>query len=348
MTTQETCEKLTAGIIRQLEEGKVPWKRPFPEMANLNSGRGYRGMNKIILACAAEEHGYTSPYWTTFKGAQEIGGKVRKGEHATFISFWKELPKKGNRDETPEIDAPTGKNRRDTFLMCQTFCVFNLSQIDGITPEMMPKHVKEAEAAKENRDPVVAAEAIIENMPQKPVIKHGGIAACYIPKIDEVHLPAAENFSSRDEYYATAYHELAHSTGHETRLNRPEIQESRFGTAPYSKEELLAEFSANFLMAEAGISHQKQLENSASYCAGWLSALKNDRQMLMAAGTAAGRVTDYICNRGPEKVLEKTKNHELVPTLSIPDKKPEPEAVLALNGRSQIAKNTDGQMGFSL
>jgi len=348
MTTQETYEKLTAGIIRQLEEGKVPWKKPWQEMCNLNSGRGYRGMNKIILACAAEANGFTSPYWTTFKGAQELGGQVRKGEHATFISFWKELPKKGNRDETPEIDAPTGKKGKDTFLMCQTFCVFNLSQIDGITPEMMPKHVKEAEAAKQNRDPVAEAEAIIENMPQKPVIKYGGIAACYIPKIDEVHLPAPENFSSREEFYATAFHELAHSTGHETRLNRPEIQTSHFGSAPYSKEELLAEFSANFLMAEAGISHEKQLENSASYCAGWLSALKNDRAMLMSAGAAAGRVTDYICNRGPEKVLEKTKTQELVPTVSLPDKKVEPEPSLVLAGRSQVAKTTDNQMGFSL
>jgi len=349
MNNDDVYKKLTDGIIRQLSEGIVPWKKPWQEMANLNTGRGYHGMNRVILACASEQSGYKSPYWTTFKGAQELGGIVRKGSHATFVSLWKELPRKG-KDGSPEIDAPSAKKAKDTYLFCQYYAVFNLDQIGGITPEKLPAHVREREATKENRDPITTAEEIIAKMPKKPPIIHGGIAACYIPSADVIHLPPPEHFSSRAEYYATAYHELAHSTGHPSRLDRPEIQSSRFGSENYSKEELIAEFASNMLLSQSGIYHQKQFDNSASYCAGWLSALKNDRTMLMGAGAAAGKVSDYICNRSQEKVLEnsKEKGKELVPIVSIPVPKPEPELALALNGRSAIAKSTEEQMGLSL
>jgi antirestriction protein ArdC len=141
------------------------------------------------------------------------------------------------------------------------------------------------------------AEQIMAGMPHKPDIRHGGNEACYSPMLDYVKLPEPSAFQSPEEYYATAYHELVHSTGHASRVGRKGILEpSFFGSHEYSKEELVAEMGAAFLCGVAGI-EQRTIENSASYISGWLKALKNDRKLLVMAAAQAQHAVDYILSR---------------------------------------------------
>lgn len=340
MGQQETFEKLTNSVIQQLENGKIPWAKPWVQSANLQSNRAYRGMNAILLSITAGEKGYSSPFWTTFKAAQEMGGCVRKGEKSTFVSLWTEVGKKDDGKASPNA---ADKRDRKSFLMCKTYSLFNLDQVDGIATESLPKHVHDFENRGEV-SPIENAEKIIAAMPNRPSISTGGQQATYSPSQDSIVVPARGSFSSPEEYYSTLFHELAHSTGHESRLNRFKDGVSSFGTTGYSKEELVAEFSAAFSMSEAGIEHEKQFENSASYVANWLSVLKDDRSMLMKAGAAAGRATDYIMGRtkdAPVLSEEKSITPEIEHVVAKPASTLEP--VLALGGPSP--KRREQSMG---
>ena len=133
-------------------------------------------------------------------------------------------------------------------------------------------------------------------MPNKPLIEHMGNRAYYDPRHDAITLPKLTSFESAEEYYSTAFHELSHSTMHESRLDRKVKDEvHRFGNEDYSKEELVAEMGASFLCGHAGIENAV-IENNAAYIQGWLKALKNDKSLLIHAAAQAQRSTDYILN----------------------------------------------------
>ena len=136
-------------------------------------------------------------------------------------------------------------------------------------------------------------------MPNPPEIVHAGSKAFYSPITDRVTLPTPDLFASAEEYYATGFHELIHSTGHEKRLARESILEAApFGSATYSVEELVAEMGAAYLCAESGIS-PAVIENQAAYLAGWLNKLRHDRGLVIRAAGQAQRAADYVLRRMP-------------------------------------------------
>jgi antirestriction protein ArdC len=141
-------------------------------------------------------------------------------------------------------------------------------------------------------------------MPLLPEIKYGGNKAYYSPSLDYVQLSHQHTFDTIESFYGTLFHELSHSTGHSNRLGRKGVTEtSYFGSHEYSKEELVAEMGAAFLCGHAGIENTT-IENSVSYLAGWLKALKNDKTLLIHAAAQAQKAADYILNVKPDVVEE--------------------------------------------
>jgi antirestriction protein ArdC len=137
-------------------------------------------------------------------------------------------------------------------------------------------------------------------MPLRPAIKYGGDRACYSPTLDQIKLPKRNAFKSPEEFYCTAFHELAHASGHSSRLGRKGVLEpSYFGSHDYSQEELVAEFGASMLCGFAGI-EQQTLDNSAAYIQGWLKVLRGDKKLAIIAAGQAQLAADYILNRQPE------------------------------------------------
>lgn len=275
----DVYQEVTDRIIASLEAGTVPWRRPWIASTDAHrnplSGTEYRGVNPFLLDITAWEAGYSDPLWCTFKQAQAAGGAVRKGEKSTLVIFWRML--KGT-------DKATGKER--SIPMLRHYRVFNVAQVDGLEIER-PEPVE--------FDPIERADEIIASMPNAPSIGHGGNRAFYHPAMDAVQLPAREQFVSSDAYYSTAFHELTHSTGHESRLNREEVagrSAHGFGSEPYAREELTAELGAAMIGARAGI--KPQTEQSAAYIANWLRALRNDHKMLISAAGRAQRAADYV------------------------------------------------------
>ena len=253
---------VTEKIINLLEQGFVPWRRPWTSTGlprNLVSKKPYRGVNVFLLSASK----YVSPFWLTYRQANELGGHVRKGEESTLIVYWKADDVK-LRTEDLAAEEPEGKTRR-RFLL-RYYRVFNVEQSE--LPQAVIDKLPKIETYQ--HDPIEAAEKIIAGMPNAPEIQYVGSKAFYSSITDRITLPPRELFVSAEEFYATALHETVHSTGSQARLARESILEAApFGSATYSREEMVAELGAAYLCAEAGISNAV-VENQAAYVAGWL------------------------------------------------------------------------------
>jgi len=274
---------VTDRIIEALESGTVPWHKPWKTLAgvgptSLQTGKPYRGINVWLLSLTAHAAGYSSPYWVTFKQAKERGGSVRKGEKGTQIVLWKPV-RKTEQDEG-------GEDVERRYLILRYFTVFNVEQCDDVecpeVPELPADH-----------DPIASCESIVSGWTGRPEVKHGGNRAYYSPALDYIQMPLSGQFTEPEGYYATLFHEMAHATGHESRLARKSlIHPAPFGSEDYSREELVAELAASYLCGEAGI--PVNVEQSAAYIASWLKVLENDRKMLVSAAAQAQKASDLV------------------------------------------------------
>lgn len=278
-------EIITNRIIEKLESGTVPWHKPWMgaenEPKNLISKKEYRGINAFLTAC----QGYSSPFWVSFKQAKELGGDIKKGEKGTPVIFW----------NWKEIDKEDGKTDKVPFMRYYT--VFNVDQVEGIPAEKIPV----IDAINNAIDAIDICDTMVENMPNRPEIKHAGSSAYYRPSEDIVNVPLINLFDGSQEYYSTLFHELTHSTGHKSRVNRKGFdgtdgEWSSFGSAPYAREELVAEMGAAFLCGHAGIEN-KTIDNSAAYIKSWLGRLKNDAKFVITAAAQAQKAVNYILNK---------------------------------------------------
>jgi antirestriction protein ArdC len=181
--------------------------------------------------------------------------------------------------------------------MLRYYTVFNVSQCDGLDESKIPvlaKRYNEIEALEQ-------CETVIEHMPKRPVITYHEQRAYYSPSSDYVNMPRKESFDGSAEYYSTLFHELTHSTGHETRVNRKGVSGSdgswsAFGSTPYAKEELVAEMGASFLCGICEIEN-KTIDNSAAYIKSWLHKLKDDKKMVIIAAAQAQKAVDFILGK---------------------------------------------------
>lgn len=272
---------ITEKILDIMESGVIPWHKPWctGENRNLVTGKKYRGINVFLLACTS----FSSPWWLTFKQAVAKGGQIRKGEKGQMIVFWNPLIIK-------EKDSKTGEVEKKKVFVLRYYTVFNLEQIDGIEAPPEPE--------KSKHTPIETAAKIIKDMQNPPQIDHSKMfQACYYPLKDTVNMPLFENFESAESYYSVLFHEVGHSTAHESRISRPEgVEIISFRSENYSKEELIAEMTAAFLCGEAGVL-QQTIDLSASYIEHWSSVFKDDAKMVVCAAAAAQKAADYILNR---------------------------------------------------
>lgn len=271
-------------IMQKLKNGKMPWKQTwnnFGPARNYVSQKPYRGINALILNNTEFEY----PLFLSFLQAKELGGNVKRGSKSIEVIYWKTLEFENDERTT-----------RIPFL--RYYNVFNIESVEGIKLKLPIKYVN---------DSIEQCESIINDIPSKPIIEHGGDEPHYNWKEDRIKVPYRNNFILSDEYYATLFHELAHSTGHETRLNRGTcMKPAAYGSRDYCKEELVAEIATCFLCGEAGIANNT-IDNSSAYIQFWLERLtyllREDDKAFVRASAQAQRATDYILRRIVESVL---------------------------------------------
>jgi antirestriction protein ArdC len=272
MTHNKAYQAVLDRLADLVRAGAMPWRARWSRIGppyNFVTGRLYRGINVLVLGSAS----YGQPGWLTYKQALDIGGHVRKGETGTPVLFYQQVIR---QDED-------GQPRMISF--ARSWTVFNVEQCEGIE---VPTRTR----------PLPSAEAIVTNMPDAPDIHHGGNRAYYAPYEDYVQMPPRSAFVTSGDYYATLFHELVHSTGHESRLKR--LSRTRMITRwDYAFEELIAEIGAALLCAQCGLDNDGILRNNAGYLNVYLNNF-DDLTPMFRAAVDAQAAADYILNTQPD------------------------------------------------
>ena len=270
--------EITARMIDQMENGIIPWQKPWVacgKAISRSTGKPYSLLNQMLLGRPGE--------YLTFKQCQEAGGKVRKGEKSQMVVFWKWVEQE---------DEETGEVKEVPFL--RYYNVFHIDQCEGIEA----KHTTET-AFPDGAKTLAAAQEIIADYLNREGVRlthQEGDRAFYRPATDEIVLPLLRQFRSTAEYYSTAFHEITHSTGHEKRLNRLN-HAAFFGTADYSKEELVAEIGAATLVNHIGLETSSSFRNNAAYIQNWLKVLKSNKRFIVSAAGKAEKAVQLILNQ---------------------------------------------------
>jgi len=279
---QDKQQAIVEELIKGLELGKIPWQKPcsaeLPK--NIQSNKSYRGINYLYLTYVAMEKGYSRNVWGTFLQIKNQKGSVNCGAKATPVIYW-------TIKET-EVTNKDGVKEKKEIPMLRYYNVFNIA---GQT------NIKLPEVQKNNFNPIEKAEQIIrDNNPALVVSVNGNF---YRPDTDTIHLQEPKTFVDTNSYYKTCFHELAHWTGHKSRLNRFLDNLNNEGHS-YSFEELVAEMTSSFVMQELGLPINQT--NTQAYINGWASFLRDQKQALITASSKASKAADYIFNRNAKEM----------------------------------------------
>ena len=271
-------QEVTDRIIEQLKEGNIPWNKPWTGLAsgafNRVSKKPYSLLNQMLLSKDGE--------YASYKQWQSLGGQVRSGEKSEIVVFWKiiQVEEENSKGETVKKSVPILKYYR----------VFHISQVDRVKPLEVGAGVE--------HEPIEVAERVKNDYMKREGIEIRDILsnqAFYSPVGDYINMPLMEQFMDINEYYSTLFHEMQHSTMHQSRLNRiSSTKLAAFGSEEYSFEELVAELGSCMLMGHCGIETDSTFKNSAAYIHGWISALSNDKRMIVHASSKAEKSTKYI------------------------------------------------------
>ena len=271
-------------LLSLMQSGTVPWRKPWHTTPYMNAvtGHQYSGINPLLAEFDILFHGYSNTFFVGFYQAKDIGWKIRKGSKATGLSLCKQVNKEQTDVETEETDT--------TFYIYRTWLkVFNLDCIDDSESETKIEAVIAQYSGNPNTSPRIEdAEKLIAA--QNAEVSFGGNRACYSPSLDKIQIPAYESFSDSQSYYATLIHELAHRTGHASRLARNLLGTK--GSSDYAFEELVADMTSAFVCGMLGI--RPDLENHASYLEGWMEIVRDNNKAFFKAFKLAQAAADLL------------------------------------------------------
>lgn len=270
---------------------------------NGQTERRYNGINRMVLMFKAMEMDWSDPRFYTFHQVSQMDGcKIRAGEKATAVEYWLIRDTKEKRSMTFSeyeklLKEDPSRKAGEFYAYPKTAYVFNASQVEGLQPLPQP----EKSPLEENQLADEVIKTMTENMGVKLV--YGGNEAYYSPATDAIHLPPEEAFLTTADRISTTLHEISHSTGAPSRLGRPLVG---FYQDPerYALEELRSEIASCFVAAEIDLAMSESVaENNRAYVQHWLSAIKEDHNVLFAAIKDADKIADYMVEQGRVEVL---------------------------------------------
>ena len=310
---------ITDLFIQALKEDIVPWQpmyrlnplRPADEFIsapyqhyNALTKKPYRSVNTLLLEMSKIKHAYEHSFWLTFKQAGDLALTILPGSKHTPVFYRNYLYFKRCENKKVKIDEKEywelkrdGDNTVSRIPYLKKWAVFNIAQTEG--DYEMPEATEEECKRRGSNE---TCEQILGAYQHIPEILHGRPA--YQPDHDVIFMPDESEYENQDAYYHTLFHEVGHSTGHRTRLNRPGIVDfDYFGSPQYAKEELVGEIFASFLSAHTN-TLAPVVENSKAYIQNWIQKLQQDPQMIYWASIEAQKAFDFVLTEQKELVLQ--------------------------------------------
>ena len=326
--TMNPAEEFAQFVIDQMEKGNLPpWAEPWdssrmPFPCNWE-GRPYRGVNSFYLEFLSIARGYRDHRWLTKNRVERMGGRVRRGERYTPVVFSMnnyEYDRSGRGPSSGETGSQNPESRGDVsheqvdgrtaqseyVSSWYSHRVYSVDQCEGLPEPFLEEGARQIREVK----PVAEAEAVKKNYlenggPRIRYVEYEGLSwlgqirsegATYKPSQDLITVPTPDRYRNTNDHYATLFHEIGHSTGHRSRMDRAGVeQESLFGSHPYGVEELIAEMVSALLCRETLTVADPLLEQSAAiYISGWISKIKEDPNILWSATSAAQRASDHV------------------------------------------------------
>ena len=310
-------KQLVDQVLANLDKGNLFWTQGWvaagaPESAV--TGKKYRGINNLYLSLVAMAENYGDNRWATFRQMEEKGWTFKKDEEghtlgkgkSVSVEYYEMRDKETKRRfDRSVLDGMTFDEQREymdknVYWLRKFYRVFNCSLMDGVPAKEMPMI--------DVNDRIEKAEAILDywNANESKIV-YGGSQAFYRPSTDEVHLPEREKFKSTQSFYDTALHEIGHSTGHESRLNRDLL--GGFGSQSYAMEELRAEIASIFMAQDLGIEpSEDRLQNNVAYIQSWKDEIKENPNALFTAIADADKIARYVSSK--EQAYRQTKDVE--------------------------------------
>ena len=283
-------EKIQRQILTAIREQEVlPWVKPWNCNAvptNLLTGKPYTGGNPILLNFQSGGE----CQFMGFNQGKSVGARLKRGSKSCQGVVYRPGSKREQRDSsTGEVKEYWARAIVKTFHVFPLSAWDSLGKLEGkINQDSGIDTVLGNSDAATIRDRYQAAQTDL-------TLSHGSNAASYMPMREHIALPNPNSFTSESAYWATCYHEMAHSSGHETRLKR-ELTPANMDVASYSKEELVAEITAAYLCSVAMIENTRQ--NSISYLQHWYKKLEEDGiELLISAASKADAAAKFILGK---------------------------------------------------
>lgn len=332
MNNKETAQKVVDRILDMIKtKGYLPWTKPWAEDEQhptktvvdgydvieipvrhwSRQGRPYQGINNSLLAMDGKRG-----EMITFAQCKAEGGKIKKGAKASTIVYWNFIHKK--EDETDEHGNPvlnddgTVKQREVTIPVLKEFKVFSVEQdCEGLKTKHHPApiviripivHVEAVEGLDSSSYDETAEAVIASYVSRANGLRLNrddiGDRAFYRQFDHSVTVPRVTQFADIEKYYSTMFHELGHSTGHPSLLNRFTGKDAyaAFGSESYSREELVAEITAATILNTLGLESKDSFRNSAAYIQSWSESIQKDPMMYVTAASRAEKAVALIMN----------------------------------------------------
>lgn len=284
----DPSEVITNELIRVIERGVLPWRKPWTAGASTrplrHTGEPYQGINNFLLTMRTQLSGYASPFWMTIRQANALDAKVRKGEKSSVVVFYGQA----NKQEVDHADDDEDRTETGGFRFQKAYRVFNAEQVEGLSDGFHPKPT--APQDHPPHEPIPHMQTFFDAI--DIVTSFTGREAYYMAAVDKVYMPDISLFEDPRSFYGVWAHELGHATKARHRINRS-YGDARFGNTAYAREEIVAELTSCFLGQELGFSAHT-LEMSAAYLDNWLRVLRSDKQAIFKHAADAQRACDWL------------------------------------------------------
>ena len=316
----KAVEKFTEMMVERMERMKAgDWKKGWIYgsavygMPQNISGRNYSGSNSFFLQMDSAMHGYKTPVYMTFLQIQKENARINKGAEAMPVIYWDVSIKDSNGKRVDRDDyrnmSKAEQDKCTVIPFLKAYHVFNMDQTnlqevnkakyDKMVDMFKAPEMRDAKGMYENK----ALDRLFEKQEWVCPIQYDKVSsgAYYSPSRDIIVLPKKEQFNigkDKDEiykdgmeYYSSALHEMAHSTGTEARLNR--VKGDKFGDPKYAKEELVAELTAANTGYTLGFD-KRILDNNAAYLDGWISVLKENPKFIVSVMADVNKASNMV------------------------------------------------------